>query len=501
MLRPPPPTPGDAPAPLAQLRSMWEGGAAAFSHAGTRRVRALDSPLDAQQVAVAARAQGAEPEGGRAGLEPARADAREPAEEVRAGDGHRRGAADDPAAPAAAEEHRRLPPAAEHRAPAVDEGVDRGEARARPPREGRLARAEARAAAVGARRAREESQGEGRDAAEGGGAAGAAAGDDMDIKTDTPQERRQRRSTVDALPVIATPSSPRDGDVDVKSPNQPSPPNQPPNQPPVKSRAARMEAANLRGEVFDLQGGKALNLRDNQKSPVPPPASQTAAVSVETLADAWQDSIPDGESWAADQRISTAMLEYSRQTRRNSKDLSEGAHALAIERANAAAAKAEAEAKKADAAAAAAAAPRRRRRSGSGGPWPGRAPREGGGGSARQGRGGVEGGAGGCAARRAGAVAEGGAADGTADCDARRRGDEVPRHDQGAPPGGRHRPSDDQRPAGDRRVGAGAERRRAPRRCRRRRLRAAKVGANAERRRSLALLKERVRGGWRWATG
>ena len=48
MLRPPPPTPGDAPAPLAQLRSMREGGAAAPARNSRKHldaVRASTSPL------------------------------------------------------------------------------------------------------------------------------------------------------------------------------------------------------------------------------------------------------------------------------------------------------------------------------------------------------------------------------------------------------------------------------------------------------------------------
>ena len=363
MLRPPPPTPGDAPAPLAQLRSMREGGAAAPARNSRKHldaVRASTSPLGTRSKSpsqLALKAQNlkvAEP--GSSPLAPTLANRPKKYEQATdIGEAPPTTRLRPPPPKSIAGYH---PPQNIERRLSTKESIEEKLALAR------LAKADSLEQKLGRQRsARDALEKKLKEQQKDATPPKATApqerrpADDMDIKTDTPQERRQRRSTVDALPVIATPTSPRDGDVDMKSPNQPSPPNQPPNQPPVKSRAARMEAANLRGEVFDLQGGKALNLRDNQKSPVPPPASQTAAVSVETLADAWQDSIPDGESWAADQRISTAMLEYSRQTRRNSKDLSEGAHALAIERANAAAAKAEAEAKKADAAAAAAAAP------------------------------------------------------------------------------------------------------------------------------------------------
>ena len=82
------------PAP-GSMREGGAGGPSLTSRLHLDAVRASTSPLkDAQQVAVAARAQGAEPEGG-VGLEPPRRRSRT-AEEVRAGDGHRRGAADDP---------------------------------------------------------------------------------------------------------------------------------------------------------------------------------------------------------------------------------------------------------------------------------------------------------------------------------------------------------------------------------------------------------------------
>lgn len=137
--------------------------------------------------------------------------------------------------------------------------------------------------------------------------------DDMELQPEPPKERRQRRASVDALGGGTVVMFQGKSEV---------------------SRAARMEAASLRGI---------------EPSPVAPPPKE------------WKEGSPAAaelakasESWAADQRISPALLQYSRRTRRNSKDLSEGAHALAMARANAAAAKAKEAAQAADSAAAAA---------------------------------------------------------------------------------------------------------------------------------------------------